>query len=239
MKGVLYLIPAPLSDSDLKFAIPENVREIAINLKYFIVEDLRTARRYLSKLKIETPIDELNFSELNEHSDKNAISQLLDPALKGNNIGVISDAGMPCIADPGEELVNYAHLKNIRVVPLVGPSSIFLALAASGLNAEKFSFEGYLSAKTLELTKVLKKIEQQSKQDKQSKIFIEAPYRSAKMFETIVNTCFPETYLSIACDITSPEEIIKTMQIKEWKKTKTPDINKKPCIFILQAFAAF
>jgi 16S rRNA (cytidine1402-2'-O)-methyltransferase len=142
---------------------------------------------------------------------------------------------MPCIADPGEELVRAAHANGVTVIPLVGPSSIFLALAASGLSGEKFSFEGYLPAKTPDLIKAVRKLEQQSRQENQSKIFIETPYRSAKIFDTILNICSPDTFLCLACNITAPDEFIQTRQIKEWKKNVPPDINKKPCIFILQA----
>jgi 16S rRNA (cytidine1402-2'-O)-methyltransferase len=233
-KGRLYLIPAPVSDSAVSDYIPANVREIINSLKYFVVEDLRTARRYISKLKIDTPIDDLNFSLLNEHTDIKTVSLLLNPVFQGYDLGLLSDAGMPCIADPGEELVRAAHSGDITVIPLVGPSSIFLALAASGLSGEKFSFEGYLPAKVPDLIKTLKKLEQQSKQDNQSKIFIETPYRSSKIFETMLNTCSPDTLLCVACDITSPDEHIKTRQVREWKKN-IPQLNKKPCIFILQA----
>jgi 16S rRNA (cytidine1402-2'-O)-methyltransferase len=233
-KGRLYLIPAPVSDSAVNDYIPAKVREIINSLKYFVVEDLRTARRYISKLKIDTPIDDLHFSLLNEHTDIKTVSLLLNPVFQGYDLGLLSDAGMPCIADPGEELVRAAHLEDITVIPLVGPSSIFLALAASGLSGEKFSFEGYLPAKVPDLIKTLRKLEQQSKQDNQSKIFIETPYRRAKIFETMLNTCSPDTLLCVACDITSPDELIKTRQVREWKKN-IPQLNKKPCIFILQA----
>jgi 16S rRNA (cytidine1402-2'-O)-methyltransferase len=233
-KGRLYLIPAPVSDSAVSDYIPANVREIINSLKYFVVEDLRTARRYISKLKIDTPIDDLNFSLLNEHTDIKMVSLLLNPVFQGYDLGLLSDAGMPCIADPGEELVQAAHSSDITVIPLVGPSSIFLALAASGLSGEKFSFEGYLPAKVPDLIKTLKKMEQQSKQDNQSKIFIETPYRSAKIFETMLNTCSPDTLVCVACNITSPDELIKTRQVREWKKN-IPQLNKKPCIFILQS----
>jgi 16S rRNA (cytidine1402-2'-O)-methyltransferase len=234
-KGKLYLIPAPLSDSDADDYIPKGVRDTINKLKYFVVEDLRTARRYLSKLKIDTPIDELTFSLFNEHTDVQAISALLDPVLQGYDLGLLSDAGMPCIADPGEELVQIAHSVDITVVPLVGPSSIFLALAASGLSGEKFSFEGYLPAKIPDLLKTIRKLEQQSRQEAQSKIFIETPYRSAKIFATILSICSPETLVCVACDITSQDEFIKTKRVKEWKKN-IPELNKKPCIFILQAY---
>jgi 16S rRNA (cytidine1402-2'-O)-methyltransferase len=233
-KGKLYLIPAPLSDSDVNDCISVKVRIIANNLKYFVVEDLRTARRYISKLKIDTPIDELNFSLFNEHTDIKTISSLLNPVFQGYDLGLLSDAGMPCIADPGEELVRMAHSGGITVIPLVGPSSIFLALAASGLSGEKFSFEGYLPAKIPDLIKALKKLEQQSGKENQSKIFIETPYRSARIFETILNVCSPGTFICVACNITSADEFIKTRQVEEWRKN-IPELNKKPCIFIMQA----
>jgi 16S rRNA (cytidine1402-2'-O)-methyltransferase len=233
-KGRLYLIPAPVSDSDVNDYIPAKVRAVINSLKYFVVEDLRTARRYISKLKIDTPVSDLNFSLFNEHTDIKTVSSLLDPVFQGYDLGLLSDAGMPCIADPGEELVRAAHFHDITVISLSGPSSIFMALAASGLSGEKFSFEGYLPAKVPDLIKAVRRLEQQSKQDNQSKIFIETPYRSAKMFETILNTCSPDTLLCVACNITSADEFIKTRQIKEWKKN-IPQLNKKPCIFILQA----
>jgi 16S rRNA (cytidine1402-2'-O)-methyltransferase len=232
--GRLYLIPAPLSDSAVSDYIPAKVRDVVNSLRYFVVEDLRTARRYISRLKTDTPIDGLNFSLFNEHTDIKTVSMLLDPVFQGYDLGLLSDAGMPCIADPGEELVRAAHSSGVTVIPLAGPSSIFMALTASGLSGEKFSFEGYLPAKVPDLIKTLRKLEQQSRQDNQSRIFIETPYRSAKMFETVLNTCSPDTLLCVACDITSPGEFIKTLQVREWKKN-IPQINKKPCIFILQA----
>jgi 16S rRNA (cytidine1402-2'-O)-methyltransferase len=195
---------------------------------------LRTARRYISKLEIDTPIDELNFSLFNEHTDIKTISSLINPVIQGYDLGLLSDAGMPCIADPGEELVQIAHSNGITVIPLTGSSSIFLALAASGLSGEKFSFEGYLPAKIPDLIKTVKKLEQQSRQENQSKIFIETPYRSAKIFETILNICSPDTFVCIACNITSPDEFIQTRQVREWKKN-IPKLNKKLCIFILQS----
>ncbi|MDR2424722.1 MAG: SAM-dependent methyltransferase [Prevotellaceae bacterium] len=234
MQGKLYLIPAPLSDSDLNFSIPENVKIVAGKLKYFVVEDLRTARRYLSRLKVEIPISEIHFSLLNEHTGVASIDALLAPILQGNDMGLLSDAGLPCIADPGEELVRIAHSKGIKVVPLTGPSSIFMALAASGLSGERFSFEGYLPVKTVELSKRLKKLEQWSRLERQSIIFIETPYRSAKMLETILNVCSRDTLLCVACNITADDEFVKTATVAEWKKN-IPSLNKKPCIFIIQA----
>jgi 16S rRNA (cytidine1402-2'-O)-methyltransferase len=233
-EGRLYIIPAPLSDSDISGSIPERVKEVVRSLKYFVVEDLRTARRYISRLKTDTPIDELNFSLLNEHTDMKTVSPLLSPVFQGHDLGLLSDAGMPCIADPGEELVRIAHSGGITVVPLTGPSSIFLALAASGLSGEKFSFEGYLPAKTPDLIRALRRLEQQSRQENQSKIFIETPYRSVRIFETILNVCSPETLVCVACNITAADEFIKTAKVGEWRKN-VPELNRKPCIFILQA----
>jgi 16S rRNA (cytidine1402-2'-O)-methyltransferase len=162
------------------------------------------------------------------------ISSLLAPVFQGDDLGLLSDAGMPCIADPGEELVRAAHSSDITVVPLVGPSSIFLALAASGLSGEKFSFEGYLPVKVPDLVKAVRKLEQQSRLENQSRIFIETPYRSAKIFETILNVCSPDTLVCVACNITAQDEFIKTKRVGEWK-TNIPKLDKKPCIFILQA----
>ncbi|MDR0386047.1 MAG: SAM-dependent methyltransferase [Prevotellaceae bacterium] len=233
-KGRLYIIPAPLSDSDVSDSIPAKVKSVVGNLKYFVVEDLRTARRYISKLKTDTPIEELNFSLFNEHTDITDVASLLTPVFRGYDLGLLSDAGMPCIADPGEELVQLAHSSGITVVPLAGPSSIFLALAASGLSGEKFSFEGYLPAKTPDLIKSVRKLEQQSRRDSRSRIFIETPYRSAGIFDTILNVCSPDTFICVACNITAADEFIRTLQVKEWRKN-IPELNRKPCIFILQA----
>lgn len=234
MKGKLYLIPAPLSDADLNVSIPAKVQAVAGRLKYFVVEDLRTARRYLSRLNVETPIGDIHFSLLNEHSDMADVSALLAPALQGNDMGLMSDAGLPCIADPGEELVRIAHLHGVQVVPLTGPSSVFLALAASGLSGERFSFEGYLPAKTAELGKCLKRLEQLSRQERQSKIFIETPYRSAKMLDTVLNVCSPDTLLCVACNLTAADEFVRTATVAQWQQNRA-ELNKKPCIFIIQA----
>jgi 16S rRNA (cytidine1402-2'-O)-methyltransferase len=231
-RGKLYLVPAPLSDSDISDSL--KVRETINRLRYFVVEDLRTARRYLSKLKISTPIDELHFSLFNEHTDMATIPSLLAPVYHGNDVGLLSDAGMPCIADPGEELVRMAHNNDIIVVPLTGSSSIFLALAASGLSGERFAFEGYLPANVPELIKTIKRLEQQSRQDNQSKIFIETPYRSSKLFDMLLTICSPETSICVSSAITSPDEYIRTRRVEEWRQN-VPELNKKPCIFILQA----
>jgi 16S rRNA (cytidine1402-2'-O)-methyltransferase len=178
-------------------------------------------------------IDELIFLELNEHTKLSEISELLAPVLKGNDMAIISDAGVPCVADPGAALIDYAHKKNIRVVPLVGPSSILLALMAAGMNGQNFAFAGYLPVKEQQRYRHILLLEKRSKQENQAQIFIETPYRNIQLFKSFVSICNPSTKLCIAANITFADEFIKTMTIEKWKKSE-PDINKKPCIFILQ-----
>jgi 16S rRNA (cytidine1402-2'-O)-methyltransferase len=233
-QGTLYLIPAPLSDCNLDEVLPSSVFRIADSLKFFIVEDLRTSRRYLSSLKIQTSIDELNFFVLNEHTPAKEIEAMLKPLEEGRDAGLLSDAGMPCIADPGEELVAAAHRKGIKVVPLVGPSSILLALTASGLCGERFTFAGYPPAKTPELSNKIKQFEQISKREGGSVIFIETPYRSARLLETLARVCLSNTMICLACDLTSEREFILVKSAAEWRK-HLPEIPKSPCIFIIQA----
>jgi 16S rRNA (cytidine1402-2'-O)-methyltransferase len=232
MQGKIYIIPTTLGDSQIS-VIPEKTVETVRNIRYFIVEDIRSARRYLSKIKMPVKIDELTFLELNEHTKPNDISELLVPALDGNNIGIISDAGVPCVADPGAVVIEYAHVKNIHVVPLVGPSSILLALMAAGMNGQNFAFAGYLPVKEQQRCQRIKFLEKRSKHENQTQVFIETPYRNMQLFKSFVSICNPSTKLCIAANITLADEFIKTMTIAEWEKYE-PDINKKPCIFILQ-----
>ncbi len=208
--------------------------EIINSIKYFIVEDIRTARRFLKKIDKEINIDELIFFALNKHTDKNQISEYLKPVFEGNNIGIISEAGTPCIADPGNIIVGMAHNFNIKVVPLVGPSSIVLAMMASGLNGQNFAFNGYLPIKDNERKNKIKTLEIISAKENQSQIFMETPYRNNKLLKEILNTCRKDTFLCIASNITAKNEFIKTMTIDEWK-TNIPDLNKKPSIFIIHA----
>jgi 16S rRNA (cytidine1402-2'-O)-methyltransferase len=235
-KGTLYLLPTPLSGNNIAGNTVATTLPIIVKLKYFIVEDRRTAIRYLSKIDMETTLDDLQISLLNEHTAATEIKALLQPLLDGNDVGLLSDAGLPCVADPGEELVQLAHCADIKVSPLSGASSIMLAIAASGLQGEKFAFEGYLPAKTQELAGKLRQLEQSSRQERQSKIFIEAPYRNLRMFETILNTCRAATWLCVACNLTAPDEYVKTRQIGDWKKLPAPDLHKKPCIFIIMCY---
>jgi 16S rRNA (cytidine1402-2'-O)-methyltransferase len=231
--GKIYIIPTTIGDVCIGDSIPQRTVEVTHNIRHFIVEDTRTARRYLSKLKMPVKIDELVFLELNEHTKPEEISGLLAPALNGNDVGIISDAGVPCVADPGAAVIAYAHSKNIQIVPLVGPSSILLALMAAGMNGQNFAFAGYLPVKEQERNQRIQFLERRSKQENQTQIFIEAPYRNLQLFKSFTSVCNSSTMLCIAANITLADEFIKTLSITDWKKQQ-PEINKKPCIFILQ-----
>lgn len=226
------MIPVTLGGSKYSEVIPDYVASITRKLRVFIVEDLRSARRFLKTLDKEFPINECSFLEMNEHTPDRQISEFLEPLLEGNDAGIMSEAGMPGIADPGAKLIALAHLKNIKVVPLVGPSSIILALAASGLNGQNFSFNGYLPVNQTERAIKIKELERRSASGF-SQIFMETPYRNQKLLEAIVQICNNHTMLCIAADLTLPSEEIRTLPISEWKKNM-PDLTKRPVIFILQ-----
>ena len=234
-KGVLYMIPCPISDSTGVYdVVPEANRRIMDALDYFIVENVRSARRFLSKARVSRRIEELEFVELNEHTVAGAaIQAMIKPIEEGRSAGVISEAGVPGVADPGALVGEACHRRGIRVVPLVGPSSILLAMMASGLNGQSFAFVGYLPVKPPERAKAIRSLERRAHTEQQSQIFIEAPYRNVKLAEQILEVCAPESRLTIACDITSPDEIILTKTIVEWRKRGLPDIAKRPTIFII------
>ena len=233
MKGKLYLIPNTLGSVETQYIIPTEVASVAINLRHFIVEEIRTARRYLRLLDKEMDIDGSQFFVLNKHTTPAEISSFLLPLKNGHNMGIISEAGCPGVADPGADVVRMAHEAGIKVIPLVGPSSILLALMASGMNGQSFAFNGYLPIKRDERVKALKHFESRSRNEKQSQIFIEAPYRNMALAEDILQTCNQSTRLCIACNLTLPDEYVVTKTIEKWKG-KLPDINKKPVIFIIQ-----
>ena len=234
-KGILYMIPCPISDqTEVYDVVPEANRRVIDSLDYFIVENVRSARRFLSKAGIQRKIDELEFVELNEHTIAGqAVEAMIKPLLAGRSAGVISEAGVPGVADPGALIVEACHKHNIRVVPLVGPSSILLAMMASGLNGQSFAFNGYLPVKPPERSKAIKALERRAHTEQQSQIFIEAPYRNVKLMEQMLQVCAAESKLTVACDITSPEEIIVTRTIAQWRKSGVPDIAKRPTIFII------
>jgi 16S rRNA (cytidine1402-2'-O)-methyltransferase len=230
--GKLFLIPSFLGSDNQSEVFPVLNKEIILNIRHFIVEEERSARRFLKKISPEIDINSLKFNILNEHSNLLQISSYLDPC-KNEDVGLISEAGVPCVADPGSVIVKMAHEKGIKVIPLVGPSSIILALMASGLNGQNFAFIGYLPVKQLDRIKAIKQIEQRSFAENQSQCFIEAPYRNNQLFDDIVNTANPATFLCVACDLTLSSQMIATMTVKEWK-IKKPDINKRPALFILK-----
>ena len=234
-KGILYMIPCPISDfSAIEDVLPQGNKRVIDSLDYFIVENVRSARRFLSKAKIARRINDLEFVELNEHTVAGqAVEAMIKPIMEGRSAGVISEAGVPGVADPGALVVEAAHRKGIRVVPLVGPSSILLALMASGLNGQSFAFNGYLPVKPPERAKALKTLERKAVVEHQSQIFIEAPYRNVKLAEQILTVCGAECRLTIACDITSPDEVIQTLKVTEWRRRGVPDIAKRPTIFII------
>ena len=234
-KGTLYMIPCPISDATAVYdVVPEANRKVIDALDYFIVENVRSARRFLSKAGIQRKIDDLEFVELNEHTREGAaVEAMVKPILEGRSAGVISEAGVPGVADPGAMVAEACHLKGIRVVPLVGPSSILLSIMASGLNGQSFAFNGYLPVKPPERAKAIKSFERRAQVEHQSQIFIEAPYRNVKLAEQLLAVCSPATRLTIACDITSPDEIILTRSIESWRRVGLPDIAKRPTIFII------
>lgn len=233
-KGKLYLIPNTLGSDNLKNVLPDGNFTVIQNIKTFIVEDLRTARRFLSKAGWKGNLDELSFFVLNEHSKPNEISNYLEQIKHGENIGLLSDAGLPCVADPGADIVAMAQDQNIKIVPLVGPSSIFLGLMASGFNGQNFAFVGYLPREQSERNKRIKELETRIFKENQTQIFIEAPYRNNQMLESLINQCNGFSKICIACDISLSTELIVTKSVNDWKKQKPlPDLHKRNTIFLL------
>lgn len=231
-KGRLFLIPTPLGENERSSWLNEEYSLLLNSINIYIVEEIRTARRFLRKAGFSGSIDNLTFRELNEHTLPIDIEGYLNEAMKGSDIGLLSEAGLPCIADPGNLVVRQAHRQNIRVVPLVGPSSLMLALMASGLNGQHFTFQGYLPVKPNERTATIKKLEKECLQSGVAQVFIETPYRNLSLLESLIKTCLPDTYLCIAADISQEGEMIRTLSIGDWKKEK-PDLHKKPAVFIL------
>lgn len=232
--GTLYMIPCPIADEgDVWSVLPAANREVLALLDYFIVENVRSARRFLSKAGIGRPIDTLEFRELNEHTAAGEVGELIEPLLKGRSAGVISEAGVPGVADPGAQAAAFCHRHGIRVVPLVGPSSILLAVMASGLNGQSFAFNGYLPVKPPERARAIRQLEHRARTERQSQLFIEAPYRNQALLEQLLQVCQPDTLLTVAVDITAPGEWIRTRPVAEWRRTRPADLRKRPCLFIL------
>lgn len=235
MTGTLYLIPVPLGPSAPQESLTPGVLATIRPLGHFVVEQAKTARAFLKAAGTDKPLQELELKELNEHTKSDALSDLLAPLRAGLDVGLLSEAGCPAVADPGANLVALAQQENIRVVPLIGPSSLLLALMASGLNGQRFAFQGYLPAKEAERTKALHDLESESRKRSQTQMFIETPYRNRAMFDAILATCQPGTRLTVATDLTQPGETIRTQTVQHWKKQTPPDIERRPTVFLLLA----
>lgn len=229
----LYLIPVPLGDTEINQVLPDYNHEIIVNIKHFIVENIRSARRFLKKVEKSIDIDELTFYELNRHTDRRIIGEYLEPLKKGQAVGIISEAGCPAIADPGADVVAIAQGRGIKVVPLVGPSSIIMSLMGSGFNGQSFAFNGYLPVDITGRVKALKKLENKVYNEDQTQLFIETPYRNTKMLETMLTALRPATKICIAAGITTPQEMIITKTVEKWKKEKLPEFEKVPCVFLI------
>ncbi len=233
-KGVLYMIPCPITDEGSVWSVlPEANRAVMAGLDYFVVENTRSARRFLSKAAIGLALDKIEFAELNEHTDPRRVGELVAPIVAGRSCGMISEAGVPGVADPGALLAAECHRQGIRVVPLVGPSSILLALMASGQNGQSFAFHGYLPVKPAERTQAIRRLEKRAVQERQSQLFIETPYRNDKLLEQLLELLQPATRLTVAVDITAPEEMILTLPVADWRRRKAPQLHKRPALYIL------
>lgn len=230
----LYLLPTPLGEDSIH-TIPAYVIDIIHSLDVFVVERAKTARHFLKAIAFPKAFDDCLFFELNKRTDPSEIASFLDPIQEGRSIGLLSEAGVPAVADPGSQLVLKAHQKAVEVMPLVGPSSILLALMASGMNGQSFSFKGYLSPKRPQLAKELKKLESLSARMKETQLFIETPYRNTAFFETALQVLGPNTLLGVATDLSLPSQYVVTKTIKDWKKQTPPELHKRPTVFLLLA----
>lgn len=232
-KGTLYLIPVTLGEGETEKVLPSSVRQTILKLGAFIVENEKTARRFIKKICPEKKQSELILFPLNKHVESSEFYSYIQPLLEGTDVGIMSEAGCPGIADPGAVIVDLAHQHHLKVVPLVGPSSILLSLMASGLNGQSFTFHGYLPIDKHDKKKHLKHLERISSEHKQAQLFIETPYRNNQLLDDMLHTLSPNTKLCVACDITLDSEFIRTQTIAQWKKSKV-DLHKRPCIFIIQ-----
>ncbi len=232
METALYLIPVTLGDTDYSRVLPEYNSEIIRGIRFFIVENIKSARRFLAQIE-NSHVDDAVYYELSEHTDVKDIGDYLDPIAKGESVGVISEAGCPAVADPGADIVAIAQKRNIRIVPLVGPSSMIMAVMASGLSGQSFAFNGYLPVKPAERSSKIRQLEQRALKERQTQLFIETPYRNAQMFDAIVSACRKETKLCVAAGITTDHEYIKTKTCAQWKKCGLPDLKKIPAIFLI------
>ena len=233
MKSALYLIPVTLGETPIEQVLPAYNHEVIMGIRHFIVEDIRSARRFLRKTDREFPIDDCTFYEMGKHADEKLFSQNLQPLREGKPVGVISEAGCPAVADPGADIVAIAQREGLRVVPLVGPNSMIMAVMGSGLGGQSFAFNGYLPVDPADRAKRLKALETRAWTEGQTQLFIETPYRNQKMFQALLSALRPQTRLCIAAGITTKDEYIRTLRISEWKNTQLPDLSKMPAIFLI------
>lgn len=233
--ATLYLIPVTLGETPLEQVLPSYNKEVILSVKHFIVEEVRTARRFLKQVDRNINIDDLTFYPMGKHADASLFSKYLDVLRKGEDMGIISEAGCPAVADPGADVVAIAQREGLHVVPLVGPSSILLAVMGSGFNGQSFAFHGYLPINPGERSKRLKQLEARSASEHQTQLFIETPYRNHKMIADILSTCSPRTRLCIASGLTTEQEYLRSQTIKEWKQMSLPDLKKIPTIFAIYA----
>jgi len=232
--AAIYLIPVTLGDTAHSRSLPAYNSEVILSLKHFIVENVRTARRFLKKTEPSIIIDELTFMELNKHTSPDSIAEMLAPVASGMSIGVMSEAGCPAVADPGADVVAIAQKKGYRVIPLVGPSSILLALMASGFNGQRFAFHGYLPVDAANRAAHIKSLEKRMYNENETQLFIETPFRNNKLLDDLILVCKPTTQLCVASNLTCDDEFIRTHPVKAWVKNK-PDLNKKPTIFLISS----
>ncbi len=231
----LYLIPVTLGDTPHERVLPAYNKEVILKIRHFIVEEVRTARRFLKQVDRDINIDELTFFPMGKHADAALFSKYLEPLRQGHDVGVISEAGCPAVADPGADVVAIAQREGLHVVPLVGPSSILLAVMASGFNGQSFAFHGYLPINPADRAKRIKQLESRSSHERQTQLFIETPYRNEKMVADILAACSPRTRLCIASSLTNADEYVRSLTVKEWKQTPMPVLHKKPTIFAIYA----
>ena len=233
MSAALYLIPVTLGETSIEQVLPAYNHEVIMGIRHFIVENIRSARRFLRQTDRTFPIDDTTFFEMGKHSDERAFSQYLQPLREGKPVGVISEAGCPAVADPGADIVGIAQREGLRVIPLVGPNSMIMAVMSSGLGGQSFAFNGYLPVDTTDRAKKLKMLETRAWTEGQTQLFIETPYRNEKMFQALLAALRPQTRLCIAAGITTQDEYSRTLRISEWKNTKLPDLSKIPAIFLI------
>ncbi|MFC4159544.1 SAM-dependent methyltransferase [Chitinimonas lacunae] len=233
--GTLYLIPAPLGEAPLTGFLPDDVRQIANRIDHWIVEHPKTARQILKRYGPERQMSELAMRELNEHTRAQDLAPLLEPLLAGHDVGLMSEAGCPGIADPGADLVRLAHRHGIRVAPLVGPSSILLALMAAGASGQRFRFHGYLPVDAGPRLERLRELERDSARFDEAQLFIETPYRNDAMVDAVLQACRDSTWLTVARDLACPEELVLSRPLTDWKKLERPLLKKRPAMFVLYA----